>query len=229
MIRYAMRTQAGGLHGENQDVVAADPAGGTFIVADGIGGLADAAATARTVVDQFPRRLCEHVTAIRAPGVTHAVTEVVAELNERVRREARSGPGTTGTTAALLLVRGGAALAVHLGDSRIYLARDGRLDRLTEDHVREGRLTRFVGMPGEVVPGISVHELSAGDRFLLCTDGLTGSVDDEALGAILNTAADLEGVCERLINSAAAGGTIDDVSVIAVQYGGRGDGAAQQR
>ncbi|TDD54112.1 serine/threonine-protein phosphatase [Nonomuraea terrae] len=229
MIRYALRTRPGRLHGENQDVAAADPAGGTFIVADGIGGLADAATTARTVVDHFPRRVCEHVAALRAPGVARAVTEAAAELNERVRRTARGGPGTTGATAALLLVRDGAALAVHVGDSRIYLARDGRLDRLTEDHVREGRLTRFMGMPGEVVPGISVHELTAGDRLLLCTDGLTGSVGDEALAAILTTAPELESACERLIRSAAAGGAIDDVSMIAVQYEGRGDGAAQQR
>ncbi|MFD9948143.1 PP2C family protein-serine/threonine phosphatase [Nonomuraea sp. NPDC059023] len=229
MIRYAMRTQAGTRHGENQDVAAVDQASGTFIVADGIGGMADAAATARTVVERLPRRVHDQVTAIRAPGVTRVVTEVAATLNEGVRRAARCGPGTTGATAALLVVRSGAALAVHLGDSRIYLARDGHVDRLTEDHIHEGRLTRFLGMPGQVVPGVSVHELKAGDRLLLCTDGLTGSVDDEALRTILCEADGLEGMCEHLIRSAVASGSTDDVSVIAVEYGGRGDGTAQQR
>ncbi|MBE1593326.1 PP2C family protein-serine/threonine phosphatase [Nonomuraea angiospora] len=231
MITYASGTRAGGLHEENQDRLAADPAAGTFVVADGIGGLADAALTARAVVEQLPLRVCERVTAIGAPGAARAAAEAAAELNDRVRDTARSGPGTTGAATALLLVRGGLALAVHLGDSRIYLARDGLLARLTDDHVHEGRLTRFVGMPGRADPDVSVHELSAGDRVLLCTDGLVHSVGDEELRAILTTAGDVEGVCERLLGAAAAGGAIDDVSVIAVQYGtGRwDDGAAQQR
>nr|WP_240974041.1 protein phosphatase 2C domain-containing protein [Nonomuraea sp. FMUSA5-5] len=211
--------------------MAADPDNGTFIVADGIGGLADAAVTARTVVEQLPRRVRERVHALGDPDVARAVAEAAAQLNEQIRDTARNGPGTTGATTALLLVRGGRALAVNLGDSRIYLARAGRLALLTEDHVREGRLTRFVGMPGEVLPGVSVHELSGGDRLLLCTDGLTRGVGEDELRTVLNGAGGIEGACELLIGSAAASGATDDVTVIAVQYGvrGPGDGAAQQR
>ncbi|WP_131785930.1 PP2C family protein-serine/threonine phosphatase [Protofrankia symbiont of Coriaria ruscifolia] len=124
----------------------------------------------------------------------------------------------------MLLVRDGLALLAHLGDSRIYLARDGRLQRLTEDHTRDGQLTRFVGMPGEVVPGVSVLELRAGDRILLCTDGLTGSVDDQALAELLNTTDEVDGACRRLVEAAAAGGAVDDISVIAVEYGVRDAG-----
>ncbi|SBW22738.1 hypothetical protein FDG2_3056 [Candidatus Protofrankia californiensis] len=224
MIRCAVRTRAGHLHDGNQDRVATDVDRGTFIVADGMGSLADAAATAQAIVDQFPRRVWERVTALRGPDVTRAVTAVAAELNERVRHSARSGPDTTGAATALLLVRDGLALLAHLGDSRIYLARDGRLQRLTEDHTRDGQLTRFVGMPGEVVPGVSVLELRAGDRILLCTDGLTGSVDDQALAELLNTTDEVDGACRRLVEAAAAGGAVDDISVIAVEYGVRDAG-----
>ncbi|WP_250280884.1 PP2C family protein-serine/threonine phosphatase [Frankia sp. CiP1_Cm_nod2] len=221
MIRYAARTRTGHLHSDNQDRLAADVERGTFIVVDGMGGLAEASATAQAVVEQFPRRVRERVTALHGPDVAQAVTAVAAELNERVRQGARAGPDSTGAAVALLLVRDGLALVVHLGDSRIYLARDGRLRRLTEDHTRGGQLTRFVGMPGEVVPGVSVTELYACDRILLCTDGLTGSVDDRALAELLTTPDGLDGVCGQLVEAATAGGAVDDISVIAIEYDAR--------
>jgi serine/threonine protein phosphatase PrpC len=230
MIRCATGTRTGRLHDENEDRAGTDLERGTFVVADGIGGLADAAATADAVVHRFPRLVYEQVEALRGPDVEAVVTAIVAELNALVRQAARSGPGTTGAATALLLVRDGLALAVHLGDSRIYLARAGQLHRLTEDHVHDGRLTRFVGMPGEVVPGVSVHEIHPGDRLLLCTDGLTGGVDDEALGALL-TGGEVDVVCRRLVDAATEGGAVDDITVITVDYEprGRGSGAAQSR
>lgn len=197
---------------------------------DGIGGLADAAATAQVVAERLPLRVCEGVAALHTPGVARAVTSAAAEINACVRTTARSGPGTTGASAALVLVRDGLALVAHLGDSRVYLARGGRLRRLTEDHSRDGQLTRYVGMPGEVVPEVSVHELSAGDRILLCTDGLTGSVDDRVLGALLGSASDPEDACALLVEAATSRGAIDDISVITLECSGADhDGTAVRR
>ncbi|WAL64631.1 serine/threonine-protein phosphatase [Amycolatopsis cynarae] len=218
-ISYASESRAGRLHGENQDRTAADPDHGAFLVADGMGGLADAAATARLIAEVFPRRLAESVRALADPGLEEAVAAAVTALNEQVRATARRGPGTTGAAMASLLVRDRLALAVHLGDSRIYLSRGGRLHRLTEDHREHGQLTRFVGMPGPVEPGVSVHELLDGDRLLLCTDGLTGVVDDAGLAALLSGAGELPGLCRRLL--AAGDAALDDVSVLVVDIGGR--------
>ncbi|WP_157251324.1 PP2C family protein-serine/threonine phosphatase [Nonomuraea typhae] len=220
MITYATRTRQGRLHAENQDRLAADAAQGTFIVADGIGGLADAAATAQVVVDEFPAHVHARVTTLTVPEVTAEVSAVAADLNERVRRTARLGQGTTGAAIALLLLRGDRALTVHLGDSRIYLARDGVLRRLTDDHSHEGRLTRYVGMPGLATPEVSVHDLRAGDRLLLCTDGLNSRVDDVTLADLLSSTDDVAEVSRRLEGAAVAGGVIDDLSLIAVDYGG---------
>jgi PPM family protein phosphatase len=217
MIQCATRTRTGSLHDDNQDRVAADVERGTFIVVDGMGGLADAAATAQIVVDRFPQVL-SRISALNGPDTAHAVIEFTAELNEHVRDTARSGPDTTGAAIAGLLVRDGLALAVHLGDSRIYLARKGRIVRLTEDHTDDGHLTRFVGMPGDVLPGVSVHELFAGDRILLCTDGLTGTVDDRALGSMLSLG-DIDRACRQLLDAAIAGGAVDDVTVVALEWG----------
>lgn len=195
MIVYAVRTDAECVHDENQDRVRAEPCRGTFVVADGMGGLAD-------------------------PDGARSVTGAMVELNEQVRRTALCGPGTTGAATALLLVRGRAALAVHLGDSRIYHARSGRVARLTRDHaLGGGLLTRFVGMGGAVVPGVSRHELRPRDRLRLCTDGLTGGVEDAELGELLSGARNVHRASRALIDAARAGGATDDVSVIAVECG----------
>ena len=219
MITYATRTWPGRLHPENQDRLATDSDHGTFIVADGIGGLADAAATAQAVVDEFPARVHARLTRLTGMDVTVQVTAVAAELNARVRRTARRGPGTTGAATALLIIRGDRALTVHLGDSRIYLARDSRLVRLTADHSHDGQLTRYVGMSGPVTPGVSGHDLRPGDRLLVCTDGLTSRVDDTVLAALLRSADDVTEASGRLLEAAVAGGAIDDISLIAVDYG----------
>jgi serine/threonine protein phosphatase PrpC len=216
MIRCAAQTRAGVLHPENQDRIATDADRGIFVVVDGMGGLADAAATAEVVVSHLPDEINASVDGFHGPEVVDAVTKVLTKLNSHVRETARTGPGTTGAAIAMVLVRDGLALTVHLGDSRIYLARNGKVSLLTEDHTDDGHLTRFMGMPGDVVAGIAVHELGAGDRILLCTDGLTGTVDDRALGSMLSKG-ELDRVCRRLVEAAAAGGAVDDISVVAVE------------
>jgi serine/threonine protein phosphatase PrpC len=218
MIRCAALSRPGVLHDDNQDRVATDVDGGTFLVVDGMGGLADAAATAQIVADRFPSLLAD-VDALTGPDVTRVVTGFTTELNTLVRATARSGPDTTGAAMAGLLVRDGRVLAVHLGDSRIYLGRKGKATRLTDDHTDGGHLTRFMGMPGEVWPGVSVHELAPADRILLCTDGLTNSVDDRAVGAML-CSGDIDRACAVLVDAAVAGGAVDDVTVVIVEWGG---------
>lgn len=232
MIRFASRTRSGVRHPENQDRLAADADLGVFVVADGIGSLADAADTAQVVVDEFPRQVWRNVPVLHRSGLERTVATVAAvatELNERIRRGARSGPGTTGAATALVLVRDGAALIVHLGDSRVYFARGGGFERLTEDHDRDGRLTRFLGMAGEPLPGVAIRDLMAGDRLLVCTDGLTDTVPDDVLGGLLSGSAELGEVCERMLVAAASGEAVDDVSLIVLEFdtgGGGGGGAA---
>lgn len=215
MIRCAARTDAGSHHADNQDRMLADARAGWFVVADGIGGMADAGATAQIVVDELPARVLARIRAHEDVG--RAVLAATAEVNNRVRATARHGPGTTGSTAALLIVQGGSAVVVHLGDSRIYLARYGRLARLTVDHaLPSGELTRFVGMPGSAEPDASLHAVLPGDRLLLCTDGLVGALDDEHVCRLLGSAR-LDAACRELVSAARAAGAVDDVTVIVVE------------
>ncbi|MGQ0576472.1 MAG: PP2C family protein-serine/threonine phosphatase [Pseudonocardia sp.] len=211
----AARSDVGSYHDDNQDRMLADAGAGWCVVADGIGGLADAGATAQIVVDELPGRVLARIRAHEDIG--RAARAATAEVNDRVRATARHGPGTTGATAALLIVGGGCAITVHVGDSRIYLARDGRLSRLTVDHaLPSGELTRFVGMPGCAEPDASLHAVSPGDRLLLCTDGLVGSLDDEDVRRLLG-ARPPDAACRELVAAARVAGAVDDVTVIVVE------------
>jgi PPM family protein phosphatase len=140
-----------------------------------------------------------------------------------------------GSTVTVAVSRGAGLWIAHVGDSRIYLAGSDGLVRLTEDHslvaqmVREGEITaeearrhslrnvisRCVGTELVVQPDIRSVEWKTGDLLLLCSDGLTGMLEDKEIAAILRDAGpDLEGVCAMLIAAANAGGGRDNISVI---------------
>lgn len=227
-VRAAALTDRGCLHPDNQDRMLVDARGGVFVVADGVGGLADAGSTAQAVVDGLAGG-ARHVSAPAGPhareSVRAAVRAVVAEVNGWVRAASRYGPGNTGATAALLVLRADVAVVGHLGDCRVYLAHAGTLRRLTDDHaLATGELTGFVGMAEPAVPDVSLHVLQPGDRLLLCTDGLPSGVTDGELDGQLDEGVgavdDLSGACRRLVDRARRGGALDDITVVAVRYGG---------
>jgi protein phosphatase len=149
-----------------------------------------------------------------------------------------------GTTAVMVhfVERGGAgprALVAHVGDSRVYLFRAGQLQRITIDHslveeyLRMGKITeeeakhfpqkniilRALGQQKQVDVEINVYQPQPGDIFLLCTDGLSGMITDEAMQAILvKQSGDLEAATKKLIDTANANGGVDNVTVILAQY-----------
>jgi protein phosphatase len=171
------------------------------------------------------------------------VSALIEEANRRVFRRASedreaSGMGTTMTVA---LVESDEVAIGHVGDSRAYLIRDGRLEQLTDDHslvaelVRSGKLTpeeaethpqrsvitRALGTEADVdVDTFSVRS-APGDLFLLCSDGLTSMVDDETiLDAVERNRADLEAAAKALINAANRGGGEDNITVVFFEVDG---------
>jgi protein phosphatase len=130
------------------------------------------------------------------------------------------------------------ALVAHVGDSRVYLFRHGQLQRITIDHslveeyLRMGKITqeeaktfpqkniilRALGQQKVVDVEISVYEPQPGDIFLLCSDGLSGMINDDAMQAILARQPDLEAAVKKLIDTANANGGVDNVTVILAQY-----------
>jgi protein phosphatase len=167
-----------------------------------------------------------------------ALREAVEGACAAVFRTSRANPELAGmgTTCISLLVKGPHALVGHVGDSRAYLVRDGDVHQLSEDHslvneqVRAGLLsedearhsrlkniiTRSVGFEEDVLVDVLGLETKAGDRFLLCSDGLSNlMLNEEIRDALLEN--DLDAVPEKLIRLANERGGDDNITVIAIQ------------
>jgi PPM family protein phosphatase len=203
-----------------------------FVIADGMGGARAGEVASKTVVDAFERPLPE------APP-ERVLRETIEGANRTVYSLARkdpnlSGMGTT-TTAAILDESTGEVAIGHVGDSRAYRLRRGKLERLTRDHSlveemrRKGQLTeaqaedhpqrsiitRSVGPEPEVEVDLQTVPAQAGDVFLLCSDGLTTMLDDEHIERLLARATSMPNAVRALVDEANRAGGRDNISVIA--------------
>ncbi|MBW3638933.1 MAG: protein phosphatase 2C domain-containing protein [Actinobacteria bacterium] len=229
-LRFAARSHTGLLREGNEDSVYAGPR--ILAVADGMGGHA-AGEVASAVAIAALAPLDEDV-----PGndLLDVLRERAVAANEHLRDmvsgdQALNGMGTTLTA---FLFAGNRLGMLHIGDSRAYLLRDGTLAQITHDHtlvqrlVDEGRIseeeasthpqrsliTRALDGRDGIEPDLSVREVRAGDRYLLCTDGLTGPVGRlETLQEALEID-DPQEACDRLVQLALRGGGPDNVTVI---------------
>ena len=228
-LRYAARSDRGLVRDGNQDSVYAGPR--LLAVADGMGGMA-AGDIASTIVIAGLAPLDEDV-----PGDApiDALRASVAAANEQLRRAVAENPELDGmgTTLTALLFSGSRAAMVHIGDSRAYLLRDGEFTQITRDDtyvqklVDEGRispeeagshpqrslLTRAIDGT-DIEPEYSVRQVLPGDRYLLCSDGLSGVVSAETIAQTLREYRDPEQCVDRLISLALRGGGPDNVTVI---------------
>jgi serine/threonine protein phosphatase PrpC len=231
-LRYAARSDVGLVRQTNQDSGYAGPH--LLVIADGMGGHAGGdVASSLAIGELAPLDGESHGSDDAIAHLERAVKSAHAELLARVEEEPQlAGMGTTVTA----LLRSGNRLALaHIGDSRAYLLRDGGLTQITRDHtfvqtlVDEGRLTpeeaehhpqRSVLMRvlSDIVdapePDFSMRESRVGDRYLLCSDGLSGVVSFDTLRDTL-AAGDPPGVtCERLVALARRAGAPDNVTCI---------------
>lgn len=218
------------------------PPGYGFAVADGMGGHAAGEVASRAALAALVE-----VTLQTPDWILGRDDELLAQVAERtarrfqqvsaaVRDQAQSQPGLRdmGTTLALALNLSDALVVAHVGDSRVYLFRDGRLHPLTRDHtfgqlladrdpVAAARLrhvlTRCIGVTGTgCEPDIARYRLADGDRLLLCTDGLTDMVDDASIARELGRGTSSDEVCRALVDLALGGGGRDNVTVVVATY-----------
>lgn len=222
-IRYAARSDAG--HRDtNEDTAYAD--GRLLAVADGMRGAAGTLASAAAV------------TALRdiGPGdVLPALAEAVENARARLGEIAEADPSGQAVTTLTAMVWSGSELAlVHIGDTRAYLLRDGQLFQITHDHsyvqslVDSGRLSPDEAMShpqralliraltgnGVPEPDLSVHAARAGDRYLLCTDGLFAAVPDADLRSALDRPAEPDDVVDALVGLAYQAGAPDNIACV---------------
>jgi protein phosphatase len=221
----------------------ADEAGYALVVADGMGGHADGELASRMAISGLVKLVLAmpdwifRLDARVARDATRRSKRRVKRLNSLLiehgrRAEQSRGMGTTLTAARIM---GDDLHVVHVGDSRAYLLRDAQLHRLTRDHtfvqllVDSGQLSpeegarssarhMLVNALGGFNPDVEVDvdqlKLASGDRLLLCSDGLTDLVDDEALRDVLIEQRDPAEACRRLIDLALANGGRDNITVI---------------
>jgi protein phosphatase len=227
--RHAARSDIGLRRKANQDsAIATDR---LLAVADGMGGHAGGDVASSIAINCLVR-MDRTLDATPIAALDRAVEAARSELRAR----ADSVPGLTGmgtTLTAILLDRRRIALA-HIGDSRGYLLRSGRLHQLTVDHtmvhalVEDGYitveqaaghshrsvLTKALDAMSAAEPDVSLHEVQPADRFLLCSDGLSGIVPAEKLQQVLTGCAEPVTAVEELINLAYLKGAPDNVTCI---------------
>jgi PPM family protein phosphatase len=229
-LRYAVRSDVGLLREGNEDSAYAGPH--LLAVADGMGGHAAgevaSAATITTMAELDARQL--------GADLVGTLAKAVASANMRLQQIIIADPSVEGmgtTLTALLWSEGHAALC-HIGDSRAYLLRNGQFYQITHDHtlvqslVDEGRITEddvathpqrsllLRALDGRTMaePDLSTHETMAGDRYLLCSDGLSGVVTEQTLHQALSSVWDPDKAALQLVELAIKGGGPDNITCI---------------
>jgi protein phosphatase len=253
-IDASVQTDKGCVREINEDsgrmVRPADPAllaakGTLVVVADGMGGHSAGEVASQMAADVVGRVYYE---AREEPGkaLRHAVEEANRRIHAAAAEDAsKQGMGTTCTALALC---GGRAFAAHVGDSRLYMLRDGQLYQLSEDHsavnemVKLGILTkeqarthedknvilRALGTTPEVeVSVIEPFRVRAGDRYLLCSDGLHDLVLEDEIASVLTELTDIHAAGERLIATAKERGGHDNITVGIIAIMPEGTAAAE--
>jgi PPM family protein phosphatase len=208
-----------------------------FAVADGMGGHAAGEVASAAVIESLRAHDVDVGADALLEVLGHAVTEANAEVAWRAAEDpARFGMGTTLTA---MLWSGDTAALVHIGDSRAFRLRDGQLRQITEDHVLGNLvsnagplapvLSRYLDGRPDRSPDLGLRDLRTGDRYLICSDGLSPVVSTEAIGTILAAAADPADAVRQLVTLAEQAGAPDNVSVIVidVQDPGVGSGPAE--
>ncbi|MPZ95131.1 MAG: serine/threonine-protein phosphatase [Propionibacteriales bacterium] len=236
-LHYSAVSDVGRVRSNNQD---SGYAGRHFlIVADGVGGAASGD-LASAVTVQTMRRLDNEPAGNMLEALVGAFHRANVRLGEIIDDDPRvEGMGTTVTA---MLFDGEQVGLAHLGDSRAYLLRDGELSQLTHDHtfvqtlVDDGRISaeearthphrnlimKVLDGRQDNEPDLSMHTVTAGDRLLLCSDGLPGFVDDDAIKQILADGSP-DSVSIALVQAALDANSSDNITVVVADLVGAGD------
>ena len=248
-IRYASRTDVGMVRAHNEDYFALIEDERLFIVADGMGGHASgdiASKMSADIIGEFYRITRDPDAAWPFPydnTLSYAENRMVSSIrlaNAKIHHAAtkhRSQRGM-GTTIVTFTLNGDRGYVAHVGDSRCYLVRRGRIQGLTRDHslledYKDARpdlteeeirdfphknvITRALGMRDSVEVDLCEIEIEDGDRYMLCSDGLCGMLEDEEILDIVLGAADPESAVRELVDRSNDAGGTDNITAMIVE------------
>jgi serine/threonine-protein phosphatase Stp1 len=230
----AQVSHPGAVRGHNEDAFVARGHEGFWMVADGMGGLADGQFASRTLV----QALADAPLSGDLERDSATVAEVIRHAGFVIFKASTERRNHIGSTAVALLISGGRFAAIWAGDSRLYLRRGGALSQVTRDHTQVQQLVdagylsqadaadhpmshvlaRAVGVQAEVEVDTVVGEVQAGDLFLVCSDGLPRVVEDNEIDAEL-ASGNPGDMVERLLEIALKREAPDNVTILAVGYG----------
>lgn len=248
-IEIAGKTNPGCVRERNEDSFAIDRGLGLMVLADGMGGHNSgevASGLATDTILEFARRLfvkdreaeppdADPKLSLRSRQAVHLITNANSVIYEKSRAFPKDHG--MGTTVVVVLTDEKSVTVGHVGDSRLYLLRRGKLHLLTEDHslvmdqVKHGLLTveqadkshlqniltRALGTEDKVEADVQDHEARSGDVFMICSDGLTKMVAEDEIVGILKSNAP-EAAVDRLIARAREQGGVDNVTVVVARY-----------
>lgn len=233
-VEAAARTHIGLVRLRNEDAVYSGRS--LFAVADGLGGHTAGEVASTTVIEALRPYDCQ----VDPANLPAALGRAVYVANQALHRRIETEPELAGmgTTLVAMLWSGTTAVLANVGDSRAYLLRDAdfsasgasEIVQISEDHTYgnlvadagsvpnlSGRISRFLdGRPDGRSPDLTVRELRPGDRFLLCSDGLSSVVPDNLIRDALRSSSGPELAADRLITLAIDHGAPDNITVIAI-------------
>lgn len=225
------RTSPGKVRELNEDAYFDNALQGIFAVADGMGG--------HSAGDVASAKLVDALGKIKSPSTLSEFVEFteyhILAVNDELFEYGQANKQITGSTVVVLLIVGDFCAYVWAGDSRLYRIRNGRLEQLTTDHTQtemyvemglidkrdadkfesRNRITRAVGAAKDLILDVEVEELLAGDRFLLCSDGLDKHLKQDEIEEILATGSP-ESSSKELIETTLNRGANDNVTVCVV-------------
>jgi serine/threonine protein phosphatase PrpC len=225
-------TDTGRKRRRNEDAYVCEPP--LFAIADGMGGAQAGEVASRLAASALKE------SGAKTLGGERRISDLIQEANRRVYDRSSTDPNTSGmgTTITVALVENGNVAFGHVGDSRAYLIRDGRMEQVTEDHslvnelMKSGKLsreeaeshpqrsviTRALGTDPDVDVDTFTIEAKTGDVFLLCSDGLTDMVGErEILELVERNRRDIEAGLKGLVKAANRNGGEDNITVVAFE------------
>jgi PPM family protein phosphatase len=241
-LEFFSATDTGRARSNNEDSVALDESSALAVLADGMGGYNAGEVASGFIKTELGRWLVEAGASAADSEVRRAMDICVDNANRAIFNAANANPqyAGMGTTLVVALFRGTRVLIGHVGDSRAYRLRSGRLMQMTRDHsllqeqidaglitpeqasfsANKNLVTRAVGVEDTVLLEIHQHEVHPGDLYLMCSDGLSDMLDDESLSQLLQGYDSLDEAGQALIAAANDAGGKDNIAVVLVRAPG---------
>lgn len=252
LMRSVGKTDIGLVRKVNEDSFLCEKLSGNndshlYIVADGMGGHNAGEVASSMAVQEIAAYIRDNIQTLELGDkeIQDLIRNAIMYANDKVYKTSieKSNCLGMGTTLSMVLTKGSSLYIGHVGDSRVYLIRDNKISRLTEDHslvaelIKAGTIkpeeadnhpqknviTRALGTEYTLEPDVSQCSMQSGDFILICTDGLSNAINEQDMVYAVLNASDLNEACELLVSKAKENGGFDNITLVAIKMGKGGD------